>query len=245
MNFEKDKSQTLFSSDGKLEQCDNALEASINGKLSVGACASDGVVLCSLKDFSPLVVKEEVRKVFQVCETIGITYSGLQCDFREIYEIACKIVEDYRDVYGRYPFVDVFTYFLAKNFQDVTQRGGKRPLGIMVLICGPMLKKSEEYDIITKHEVITGMFHIDPYGSLKAINSAAIGKDYSQAVKYISNRLESIDDNLVTCVSALKEFAGNKITEEDVDIGVYKLETNVFVRYSLEKVKEVFDSMDS
>ncbi|RVD91340.1 proteasome subunit alpha type-2-A [Tubulinosema ratisbonensis] len=245
MNFEKEKSQTVFSSDGKLEQCDNALTAAINGKLSVGASASDGCVICSLKDFSPLVVKEEVRKVFKVCDTIGMTYSGLQCDFRKVYMSACKIAEDYRDVYGKYPFVDVFTFYLSKIFQDYTQKGGQRPLGNLVLVCGPMLKKSEEYDIVTKHELISGVFQIDPYGSFKAVNAGAIGKDYPQVVKYITHRLETTDDNILTCVKALKEYAGAKITECDVDIGVYRLKDNIFTRYSLEQVKEVFDSMDS
>ncbi|KCZ76827.1 hypothetical protein H311_02169 [Anncaliia algerae PRA109] len=244
MNFERERAQTLFSSDGKLEQCDNALKAAINGTLSVGACANDGVVLASLKQFSPLVDKEKVRKVFKVCDSIGITYSGLQPDFRIVYEEASKLVEDYKDVYGRYPFVDVFTSYLSRVLQEYTQKGGFRPFGVMILVCGPMLKKSETADIIKNHEVISGMFQMDPSGSFQAINAGAIGKEYQEAVKRINNRLELTDDNLVTCLGTLKNLSGTKVDVEDVDIGVFRLKDSLFHTYSTNEVKELFESLN-
>lgn len=232
MNFEKERPLTLFSSEGKIKQCDYALEAAINGALSVGACSSDGVVLASLKKLSPLIDKAKVHKVQNVCDTIGITYSGLQPDFRIVFSKAVHLAEDYKDVYGRYPFVDVFVTEFSQVIQEHTQKGGFRPFGVMVLVCGL---------VYTKDGPKPAMYQIDPSGSFTPIKCGSIGKDYLLSLNYINNRLELLEDNILTCLNAVIENSGIQVKEGDVDIGVFSLSKGVFSVLDEKQTKETFD----
>ncbi|KAL0266130.1 UNVERIFIED_CONTAM: hypothetical protein PYX00_011846 [Menopon gallinae] len=197
---------------GKIKQCDYALVAAINGSLSVGACSEDGVVLASLKKLSPLVDRRSVFKVQNVCDTIGMTYAGLQPDFRVMFVKAVSLVEDYKEVYGHYPFVDVFVTEFSQIIQEHTQKGGFRPFGVLLLVCGAVHSKEGPQP---------AMYQMDPSGSFISVRSGAIGKDYAQSVKYIENRLEMLDDNVVTCLNAIRENSGAQVNEEDVDIGIF------------------------
>lgn len=235
MNFERDRSLTLFSSEGKIKQCDYALVAAINGALSVGACSADGVVLASLKSFSPLVDLAHVMKIHNVCDTIGITYSGLQPDFRVMFIKAVQLVEMYKDIYGRYPFVDVFVTEFSQIIQEHTQKGGFRPFGVMLLVCGPIYSKEAG--------TVPAMYQMDPSGSFVSIKSGAIGKDYSVSAKYIQNRLESLDDNIVTCLNAVMENSGVQVKPGDVDIGVFDASKKTFEVFTQQQMDEIFDSL--
>ena len=235
MNFEKERSLTLFSSEGKIKQCDYALTATINGALSVGACSCDGVALASLKSFSPLIDKKSVFKMQNVCDTIGITYSGLQPDFRIVLSKAVHLAEDYKDVYGRYPFVDVFVTEFSQLIQEYTQRGGIRPFGVMLLLCGP---------VYSKEGIKPAMYQVDPSGSFSPVKYGAIGKDYPVSLNYIKNRLELLDDNILTCINAIKKNSGIQVKEGDVDVGVFDLKKGKFSVFNQKQIKETFELLN-
>lgn len=230
MNIDHERPVTAFSSEGKLGQCDNALQAAINGSLSIGASATDGAVLVSFRDVPALVMKNEVRKVFSICDTIGCTYSGLQPDFRIQMNLGCQIAEEYYDVYGRYPDVDVFVTHFSSVVQEYTQKGGFRPFGTLVMFAGAVKGKPT-------------LYQVDPSGSYQTMDVCSSGKDYSEAGKFVKRRLERLDDNITNCICSLREFAGKEISAEDVDIGVYYKDRHVFRRFMLDEVKEVFDSL--
>ncbi|AFM98855.1 type-2 proteasome subunit alpha [Encephalitozoon hellem] len=230
MDFGREKPVTLFSSEGNLGQCDNALRAAVNGSLSIGASAADGAVLMSFKDVPSLVIKEEVRKVFKICDTIGCTYSGLQPDCRLQVNIGCQIAEEYYDVYGRYPDVDVFISHFSSVVQEYTQKSGYRPFGTLMIFAGPV-------------KGVPRLYQVDPSGSYQTADVCTSGTGYSEAKKFIKRRLESLDDNIVNCVSSMREFAGKEVGPEDIDIGVYYKTKNVFKTFTLGEVREVFDSL--
>lgn len=243
MNFASDQSLTVFSSEGTLNQCDNALKAALNGTLSVGMCGSDGAVIASLKVLPKLIEKQKVYKVVQVCDTIGMTYSGLQADFRIIYNKAVAFVEDYKEVYGRYPFIKFFVHNFSRVIQEYTQRSNMRPFGNLLVFVG--LERCEHISTDGKPadlEVL--MYQIDPYGSFQEMKVIAIGKYYEGAKNYLQKRLENIDDNIVNCVKALKEYAGCEISHEDFDIGVLYQKEKVFRVFSSEEKRELYESMD-
>ncbi|CAD26462.1 20S PROTEASOME COMPONENT C3 [Encephalitozoon cuniculi GB-M1] len=230
MNFGREKPVTLFSSEGKLGQCDNALRAAVNGSLSIGASAADGAVLMSFKDVPPLVIREEVRKVFKICDTIGCTYSGLQPDCRIQVNIGCQIAEEYYDVYGRYPDVDVFTAHFSSVVQEYTQKSGYRPFGTLMIFAGPV-------------RGVPRLYQVDPSGSYQTADVCASGVGYSDARKFVERRLEGLDDNIVNCVSSIREFAGKEVRAKDLDIGVYYKTENIFKAFTLDEIEEVFDSL--
>lgn len=230
MNFAEDQSLTVFSSEGNLKQCDNALQAALNGVLSVGMRSEDGVVIASLKTLPPLIERNRVYKVLNVCDSIGMTYSGLQSDFRIIHNKAVKFVYDYKDVYGRFPNIKFFVTNFSRVIQEYTQKNNMRPFGNLIIFAG-----------IQNDDVF--MFQVDPYGSFEQVDVAVIGKFHLEAKGYLEKRMEGIDDNIVSVVNSLKEYAGVELKPDDLDIGVlYKKNRNFVVLNSQER-SEIFESI--
>ncbi|KAM0687560.1 hypothetical protein COBT_001197 [Conglomerata obtusa] len=230
MNFEIDHSLTTFTSEGKLNQCEDALKAAQNGTLSMAIASPDGIVIGSLKLFPKLVIKEKLLKVCQVCPTIGITYAGLNPDFRIIYEKACILAEGYKDVYGRYPYIDIFVNNLSRVLQEYTQKGGLRPFGVALLLAGYVMEGS----------LVPVLYSMEPSGGFKKCQVCAVGKESEQAIRYAESKRGMCDDNIVYCISGLREFAGSSIGFDDVDVGVLK--DGEFRVYARNEVKEIFDS---
>lgn len=235
MNFERDRSLTVFSSEGKLKQCDHALQAAMNGALSVGISSDDGVVLASLKNFSQLFDKEKIYKVENICETIGVTYSGLQSDFRIVFEKACSIAEDHKTIYGTYPYVDYFIGYFSQIIQEYTQKGGLRPFGVTLFICGP---------ILINNIIQAALYQLEPSGSFVMVKSGAMGKEYKSAAKYIENRMGMLDDNFLSAICSLRDNAGTLLTYEDIDMGYYSLKKNKFIVYKRSQIIELLSSIN-
>ncbi|EPR78736.1 20S proteasome subunit [Spraguea lophii 42_110] len=225
MSFQIDYSLTVFSSKGTLEQCDNALMAGLNGSLSVGMASGDGCVIASLKKFPLLVEKQNLRKVFKVCENIGVTFSGLQMDFRILLKKMLKMVEDYKEIYGKYPYVDVFVQNLSRIFQEYTQKAGYRPLGLLVLIVGNTSEGSF-------------LYQMEPSGSFRCTEFCAIGKDYSEALKFLERRREKLEDNIVTAIHSIREYSGSEINCDDVDVGI--LQNGKFTVIERDELNDIF-----
>ncbi|ELA42521.1 uncharacterized protein VICG_00273 [Vittaforma corneae ATCC 50505] len=195
MFLDPEKSLNLFSSKGKLTQCDNALKAALNSALSLGCSSNDGAVIMSCKSLSSLVDKKNYHKVFQVCPSIGVTYSGLQPDFRAQLVVAQRICQDYFDVYWRFPYLDVFINEFCLSVQEFSQKGGLRPFGTFLIFCGE-----------TKNGPCC--YQMDPSGSFKQVELVTAGKNYEEAIKFLEKRRENLDDNIVNGVNVLKEFEG-------------------------------------
>lgn len=209
MFLDPNKPFVLFSNKGNLSQCDNALTAALNGSLCLGLSSSDGAVLISLKSLPSLADLSHHHKVFNVCPTIGMTYSGLQPDFRVQLSLAQRIALDYFEVYGVYPCINTFIneYSLAMN--EMCSRG-MRPFGTYLLFTG------------VSNTGTPTIFKLDPSGSFNSSNFAASGDNYENAISFLQKRHGSLDDNISTCLSALKEHSGREIHAEDISVGVYK-----------------------
>ncbi|KAI5159367.1 20S proteasome subunit alpha 2 [Nematocida ausubeli] len=233
MHDELSYSTTTFSSKGILSQCERALTAAKNGALSVGIRAVNGVVLASIKKTpSVLVEKERVQKVFKVCDTIIGTFSGLSGDFRNALEVAREIADDYRKVYGVYPYIDTFMKEFSKVIQEKTQKEGLRPTGCICLFAGhACIKKDIQPDeegrpliVETDSYVLQPLlYQIDPSGSIKNSFSFGIGKAYKECSQFLGKRCTSeieIHDAVVIAVLALKEFTEVAINEEDISIAI-------------------------
>ncbi len=230
MFLDPDKLVTVFSSKGKLEQCDNALIAALNGSLSIGCSASDGSVLVSFKNASKLFVKERHHKVFKICPSIGVTYSGLQPDFNAQLSIAVRICQDYYDVYQRFPFLDVFISEFSLSIQEYTQKSGLRPFGTFLIFAGTTAD-------------CPCCYQMDPSGSYRIVDNIAAGIGYEEANKFIACRRDLLFDNIINCVNAIVNYSGKEILPEDVSIGVFEKKTGEFNVYNEIAVKEVFDAI--
>lgn len=217
MFLDANKSFNVYSSTGKLGQCDNALAAALNASLCVGCTTSlseeennsnDGVVLVSYKKTSKLVNKQAFHKVFNICPTIGVTYSGLQPDFRAQLETAQRLCFEYKEVYGVWPSIETFMNEFSNELIQTSNKGGIRPFGTYLLFAG-----------IGKNNTPM-LFYLDPSCSFGTLEVAASGENYEGARSFIQRRRGSLDDNIQTCLNALREHVGIEIKAEDVSVGV-------------------------
>ncbi|EQB60186.1 proteasome subunit alpha type-2-a [Vairimorpha apis BRL 01] len=225
MFLDTDKQLTLFTSEGKLSQCDNALKASAQGTLSISIKSKDGVVLASLKESPPLTIKQAYTKVFKLPPNILLTYAGLQPDFRIQYNMALDICESYRDIYNTVD-INVFVETFSRKIQEYTIKKGYRPFGTLILISNDKF-----------------LYRIDPSGSYSLIEVGSIGREYVESSKFLERRKGMLDDNITTCVECMKEYAGYSINCDDVDIGICN--ENGSKIFSREEVQEVFDSLST
>lgn len=228
MFLDPDKALSVFSSSGDLIQCDNALKAASNSALAIGASSSDGCVLLSFKNVPSLVEKTKYNKVFYVCPSIGVTYAGLQPDFRAQLNIAQDICQDYFDVYGKYPTMESFIAEFSLDVQEHSQKQGLRPFGTLMIFCGMGRNGPKCYQI-------------DSTGSFTPLNTTAIGSGSERVIEFMNRRHSLLDDNIVNGLTALLENAGRELSVEDVSIGV--LRNGLFTVYDYDGISEVFDSI--
>lgn len=230
MEFNFEHTTTVFSSEGKLQHCDKALSATLKGNLSIGINASDGCILASLRPNDKLIDRSKVTKIVPISSNLGITYSGIQPDFRVLTNKLLKMVEGYNMVYGKM-YVETFVNKLSREIQEFTQTGNMRPLGLLLLVCG------------TSFDNTTKLFSLDPSGSFQEVFCGGIGKNYSESVKYMERRTESFEDNLNTAVCTLKEYSGYELGVDAVQIGVLK--DGQFKILNDDEVKDIFDNLDN
>jgi len=231
MFLNSDKPFSVFSNKGKLQQCDNALKAALSSSVCIGASSKDGCVLMSYKNLGKLFVKEKYHKIFYVCPSIGLTYSGLQPDFRVQLSIAQKICQEYFDVFERFPYLDTFINEFSLATQEFTQKSRFRPFGTFLIFAGT---------------TVNGpcLYQVDPSGSFKTVEVIAGGVEYDKARKFVERRLSGLDDNIATCFHALREYSGATINPKDISVGVFLSKTGEFKVYDIEDIREIFESIE-
>jgi len=80
-----DYSLTTFDESGNLGQVRHALTAVGNGETTVAVKAKNGVVIAAEKKLTTSLVDEDsIHKVAQLCDYMGVTYSGIGPDFNSV-----------------------------------------------------------------------------------------------------------------------------------------------------------------
>jgi len=93
--------------------------------LQNSCCAgTNGVVIITEKKSSSALVDDgSIEKVSQVCENIGLVYSGMGPDARVLVAKARKSAQVYKRTYGEYPPVAMLVKEVAAVMQEYTQSG--------------------------------------------------------------------------------------------------------------------------
>lgn len=227
MEFNDTYPTTVFSSDGALQHCNSALTAGLKGTLAIGINASNGCVLATVKINSKLIDLSKISKIKKLNDNIGLVYSGLQPDYRILCNFMQKIIEGYENKFGKM-YIDTFVDRLSRELQEFTILRSTRPMGLLLLVCGKT------------HDEKTRLYSLDPSGSYQELKCGAIGKDYSDALKYLEKRRESLEDNITTGVAGLKEFGGAE-KPELVEIGI--VDKKGFRILDSEDVREVYENL--
>lgn len=227
-NFNFSYPNTVFSADGSLSSCDNALKVGLQGTLCLGINSPLGSIITTSNNKNKLIDKKYTKKIIKVSEYIGIVFSGLQSDYRILCNLIFKKIEGYENKIGKI-YIEDFIFILSREIQEFTIKPRGRPLGLLLLCTGL------SYDRKSK------LFSLEPSGSFQELKVAAVGKNYSESLVYLNRRYEdSLEDNLISIISGQKEFAGAD-DPENVEVGV--LTDEGFKILDIEEVQEVYENL--
>ena len=178
-----DFSTTTFGESGELTQVRHALTAVGNGETTIGIRAKNGIVIAAEKKLPTILIDEtSIHKVDNLCDYMGVTYSGIGPDFNTVLMKSRKDVQKYHAKY-----MDKITPFMvcknvAELFQEYTQSGGVRPFGIGMIVGG--------WDEKTGPQI----FQIEASGAFYCWKATALGKGADTAKGFLEKRYVSLPD---------------------------------------------------
>jgi len=204
-------SLTTFSPSGKLVQIEYALAAVAGGGPSVGIKASNGVVLAAEKKQKSILYDETtVSKIEMITDNIGMVYSGMGPDFRLLVSEARQIAVKYKLQYQEPIPTSQLVQKVASVMQEYTQKGGVRPFGVSLLVCG--WTDDKPY-----------LFQCDPSGAYFAWKATAIGKNFVNGKTFLEKRYNDnveLEDAIHTAILTLKEGFEGQMSGDNIEVGI-------------------------
>jgi len=235
-------SLTTFSPSGKLVQIEYALNAVNQGVTALGIKATNGVVLATEKKASsPLVEAHSSSKISLITPDIGMVYSGMGPDYRQLVDRARKVSHSqYKRIYNEYPPTRILVQDVARVMQEATQSGGIRPYGVSLLVAGwdegtedvtpedGASEKTGEDGEKKKVKSSKGkggpsLYQVDPSGSYFPWKATAIGKSSTSAKTFLEKRYTEgleLEDAIHIALLTLKETIEGEMNGDTVEIGI-------------------------
>ncbi|CAG9855984.1 unnamed protein product [Phyllotreta striolata] len=186
-----DLSASQFSPDGRVFQVEYAMKAVENSGTVIGLRGTDGIVLAAEKlIMSKLHETSTNKRIFNIDRHIGMAFSGLIADARQIVEIARKEASNYRLQYGTSIPLKYLNDRVSMYMHAYTLYSAVRPFGCSVILA------SYETDE-------PNMFLIDPSGVSYGYFGCATGKAKQSA----KTEIEKLKLGNLTCKEIVKEAA--------------------------------------
>ncbi|XP_044256020.1 proteasome subunit alpha type-3 [Tribolium madens] len=186
-----DLSASQFSPDGRVFQVEYAMKAVENSGTVIGLRGKDGVVLAAEKlVMSKLHEPGTNKRIFNVDRHVGMAFSGLIADARQIVDIARREAANYRSQYGVSIPLNYLNDRVSMYMHAYTLYSAVRPYGCSVILasCG---------------EEGPTMYTIDPSGVSYGYHGCAIGKAKQSA----KTEIEKLKLSGMTCRELVKEAA--------------------------------------
>jgi len=233
-NYQSQFSLTTFSSQGKLHQIEYALTAVEKGDTCLGIKAANGVVLATEKKLPSILVDEtSFNKCAPVTDHIGVSYAGMNADFRILLQKARKYAINYKATYHDPIPASILCQEISTLVQEYTQSGGVRPFGVSLLMAG--------FDHEGPH-----LYQVDPSGSYFSWKAAAIGRNMVNASSFLEKRYSEeseLEDAIHTALLTLKEGFEGEMNENNIEIatvgsdGVFRVLAPFEIRDYLSEVQ--------
>lgn len=175
-----DGDATTFSPEGRILQVENAMKAVQQGMPIVGIKSkTHAVVACTMH--SPSEFSSYQPKIFKIDEHIGVAISGLTADGRGLCKLLRNECLNHKFVYGTESKVVSLADIVAERSQNKTQKVGKRPYGVGLLMIGANTDGPR-------------LFETCPSGQHWEYNAQAIGRRAQAAKTYLENNLAQFQD---------------------------------------------------
>jgi 20S proteasome subunit alpha 6 len=202
---------------GRIHQIEYAMEAVKQGSAAVGLRSNKFALVATLKRSSSELSSYQ-KKIFKIDDNLGIAIAGLVADARVIAKYMRTECINHRYVYDAPMQVGRLVLQVADKSQLGTQRIGRRPYGVGLLVAGA--------DSTGPH-----LFETQPSGQYFEYKAMAIGARSQAGRTYLERHFEefaelSLDDLVKHALLALRETlgTGQELTASNVAVGYVGLE---------------------
>ncbi|AWP07843.1 putative proteasome subunit alpha type-1-like isoform 6 [Scophthalmus maximus] len=231
-----DNDVTVWSPQGRIHQIEYAMEAVKQGSATVGLKSKTHAVLVALKRAQSELAAHQ-KKILHVDNHIGISIAGLTADARLLCNFMRQECLDSRFVFDRPLPASRLVTLVGSKTQIPTQRYGRRPYGVGLLIAG--------FDDMGPH-----IFQTCPSANYFDCKAMSIGARSQSARTYLERCMDKFSDcNLNDLVQhglrALRETlpAEQDLTTKNVSIGIVGKETE-FTIYDDDDVASFLEGLE-
>ncbi|XP_012889577.1 PREDICTED: proteasome subunit alpha type-1 [Dipodomys ordii] len=206
-----DNDVTVWSPQGRIHQIEYAMEAVKQGSATVGLKSKTHAVLVALKRAQSELAAHQ-KKILHVDNHIGISIAGLTADARLLCNFMRQECLDSRFVFDRPLPVSRLVSLIGSKTQIPTQRYGRRPYGVGLLIAG--------YDDMGPH-----IFQTCPSANYFDCRAMSIGARSQSARTYLERHMsEFIECNSILTHCSMfifvTYFVHFVISPQNVSIGI-------------------------
>lgn len=208
-----DNDVTVWSPQGRIHQIEYAMEAVKQGSATVGLKSRTHAVLVALKRAQSELAAHQ-KKILHVDNHVGISIAGLTADARLLCNFMRQECLDSRFVFDQPLPVSRLVSLIGSKTQIPTQRYGRRPYGVGLLIAG--------YDDMGPH-----IFQTCPSANYFDCKAMSIGARSQSARTYLERHMDAFTDcNLNELVQhglrGLRETLPSEqdLTTKNVSIGI-------------------------
>lgn len=229
-----DRALTVFSPEGRLYQVEYALEAVRRGTLAVAVKSKKDVCLVAqIKIPSKLIDADEIDKIFQVDEHIGVAISGLHADSRVLVDYARVQAQSFRLTYDDPVRLNMLVKAIADVMQQYTQYGGIRPWGCALFFIGI-------------DSVGTQIYTTSPSGIYRSFKAFAMGSGEAAAREYLrTNYSEDLQfkDLVHLALNSVKEVNDDEATKENIRLSYIKSDNKKFTIASKKEIEQFLNEL--
>jgi len=191
-----DNDVTVWSPQGRIHQIEYAMEAVKQGSATVGIKSDTHVVLTALKR-APSDLSAHQKKILHIDDHCGIAIAGLTADARILSRFMRMECLNERYAFDRPMPVTRLVGKIGAKSQIPTQRYGRRPFGVGLLVAG--------YD-----DSGSQLYQTCPSGNFYECKAMAIGARSQSARTYLERHLDSfpscgLEELVAHALRALRE----------------------------------------
>jgi len=202
---------------GRIHQIEYAMEAVKQGSAAIGLRSNKFALVATLKRSSSELSSYQ-KKIFKIDDHMGIAIAGLVADARVLAKYMRNECINHRYVYDAPMQVGRLVLQVADKSQLGTQRIGRRPYGVGLLVAGA--------DQTGPH-----LFEAQPSGMYFEYKAMAIGARSQAGRTYLERHFEefadlSCDELIKHALLALRETlgTGQELTAANVAVGYVGLD---------------------
>lgn len=179
-----DRQITVFSNEGKLFQVEYSFTAVKNsGYTSVGVKSKDSVVVITQKKIpDKSIVPSSVTHIFKVNESIGVLFTGLLPDAKNVLLKMRQHAGEFIENFGYTIPINVLAQKISEECQYYTQQAYMRPLCVISILFAIDDEKGPQ------------LIKIDPAGFYMGYTACATGEKEQSTTNYLEREFRKKKD---------------------------------------------------